>query len=125
MWTALIGPIAGLAKTWLNNKHEQSQAKHVAKMEVIKNTATWEQEMAAASATSWKDEWFTVVLSMPLLAVCYGVAMDDLSIMQRVGMAFTELDKLPDYYQYLLYVAVTASFGIRGADKLMKMKGGK
>jgi hypothetical protein len=98
MWTALIGPIAGLAKTWLNNKHEQSQAKHVAKM---------------------------VVLSMPLLAVCYGVAMDDLSIMQRVGMAFVELDKLPDYYQYLLYVAVTASFGIRGADKLMQMKGGK
>jgi len=30
MWTALIGPIAGLAKTWINNKHEQSQAKHVA-----------------------------------------------------------------------------------------------
>jgi len=25
----------------------------------------------------------------------------------------------------LLYVAVTASFGIRGADKLMQMKGGK
>jgi hypothetical protein len=49
--------------------------------------------------------------------------MDDLSIMQRVGMAFQELDKLPDYYQYLLYVAVTASFGIRGADKLMQMKG--
>jgi len=86
MWTALIGPIAGLAKTWINNRHEQSQAKHVAKMEVIKNTATWEQEMAAASATSWKDEWFTVVLSLPM-------------------------------------VAVTASFGIRGADKLMQMKG--
>ena len=47
--------------------------------------------------------------------------MDDLSIMQRVGIAFTELDKLPEYYQYLLFVAVTASFGIRGADKLMKM----
>ena len=31
-------------------------------------------------------------------------------------------DKLPEYYQYLLFVAVTASFGIRGADKLMKMK---
>ena len=125
MWTALIGPIAGLAKNWINNRHEQSQAKHVAKMEVIRNTATWEQEMAAASATSWKDEWFTVVLSLPLLAVCYGVAMDDLNIMQRVGMAFTELDKLPDYYQYLLYVAVTASFGIRGADKLMCLKSGK
>ena len=123
MWQALISPIAGLAKTWLNNRHEQSQAKHQATMQVIQNTATWEQHMAEASGKSWKDEWFTVVLSLPLLAVCYGVAMDDLSIVQRVGIAFTELDKLPEYYQYLLFVAVTASFGIRGADKLMKMKG--
>ena len=123
MWTALVGPIANLAQNWLANRHEKSQAKHVAQMKVIENTATWEQHMAEASGRSWKDEWFTVVLSLPLLAVCYGVAMDDLSIMQRVGMAFTELDKLPEDYQYLLFVAVTASFGIRGADKLMKMKG--
>ena len=98
MLQALIGPIAGLAQTWMSNRQEQSQAKHVAKMQVIQNTATWEQHMAEASGRSWKDEWFTVVLSLPLLAVCYGVAMDALSIMQRVGMAFTELDKLPEYY---------------------------
>ena len=30
MWQALISPIAGLAKTWLSNRHEQSQAKHQA-----------------------------------------------------------------------------------------------
>jgi hypothetical protein len=40
-------------------------------------------------------------------------------------MAFAELDRLPEWYQYLLYVAVTASFGIRGADKLMQLKSGK
>jgi hypothetical protein len=51
--------------------------------------------------------------------------MDDLNIMQRVGLAFSELEKLPEYYQYLLYVAVTASFGIRGADKLLALKGKK
>jgi hypothetical protein len=48
--------------------------------------------------------------------------MDDLTIMQRVGMAFDELDKLPSYYQYLLFIAVSSSFGLRGADKLMNMK---
>jgi hypothetical protein len=35
------------------------------------------------------------------------------------------LDNLPDWYQYLLFLAVSASFGIRGADKLMKLKGSK
>tara|TARA_R100000406_G_scaffold76261_1_gene56779 strand:+ start:422 stop:799 length:378 start_codon:yes stop_codon:yes gene_type:complete len=122
---ALIGPIAGLAQTWMANRQEQSQAKHVAKMQVIQNTATWEQHMAQASANSWKDEWFTVVLSAPVLAIMWGVGMNDLDIIARVGMAFEELSRLPDWYSYLLYVAVTASFGIRGADKLMQMKGGK
>ena len=55
----------------------------------------------------------------------WGVGMNDLDIIERVGMAFEELSRLPDWYSYLLYVAVTASFGIRGADKLMQMKGGK
>jgi hypothetical protein len=125
MLQALIGPIAGLAQTWMSNRQEQSQAKHVAKMQVIQNTATWEQHMAQASASSWKDEWFTVILSMPILAIMWGVGMNDLDIIERVGMAFEELSRLPDWYSYLLYVAVTASFGIRGADKLMQMKGGK
>lgn len=125
MWQALISPIAGLAKTWLTNRHEQSQAKHQATMQVIQNTATWEQHMAQASASSWKDEWFTVVLSAPVIAIMWGVGMNDLDIIGRVGVAFAELDRLPEWYQYLLYVAVTASFGIRGADKLMQLKGGK
>jgi hypothetical protein len=55
----------------------------------------------------------------------WGVGMNDLDIIGRVGVAFAELGKLPEWYQYLLYVAVTASFGIRGADKLMQLKGGK
>ena len=41
MLQALLGPVAGLAKTWMTNRHEQSQAKHQAKMQVISNTATW------------------------------------------------------------------------------------
>ena len=59
MWTSLIGPIAGLAKSWMNNRHEKSQAKHVAQMEVIKNTATWEQHMAEASGRSWNCLLYT------------------------------------------------------------------
>ena len=62
MLQALLGPVAGLAKTWMNNRHEQSQAKHKAKMQVISNTATWEEKMADASANSWKDEWWTAVI---------------------------------------------------------------
>jgi hypothetical protein len=122
MLQALLGPVAGLAKTWMNNRHEQSQAKHQAKMQVISNTATWEEKMAEASANSWKDEFWTLVLAVPLFCLGYSVIVDDPAILQRVSDSFSALDNLPDWYQYLLFLSVSASFGIRGADKLMKLR---
>jgi|TARA_R100001443_G_scaffold43693_1_gene56735 hypothetical protein len=122
MLQALLGPVAGLAKTWMNNRHEQSQAKHQAKMQVISNTATWEEKMADASANSLKDEFWTAILAIPLLCVGYSVVANDPSILDRVADGFRALDTLPDWYQYLLFLAVSASFGIRGADKLMKLR---
>ena len=125
MWTAIIAPIAELLGTILKNKKDESLAKHEAKLEIIKNTASWEELMANASATSWKDEWFTVLLSAPIVVLVWGISMDDVSVIQRIGFAFTELDKLPDWYQYLLFMAVSASFGIRGADKILELRSKK
>jgi len=118
MWTALIGPVTSLVADWFKSKREKSEAKHKAQMEVIGNTALWEQRMAEASNTSWKDEWFTILLSTPIVAIIYGVIMNDNDVISRVGLAFEQLNALPEWYQYLLFVAVFASFGIRGADKI-------
>lgn len=123
MWAAAIGAIAEVVKEWFTNRREENKAKHEQKLEVIKTTASWEELMAGASSTSWKDEWFTVLLSGPIVAIIWGIGMNDMDIIERIGIAFMELDKLPDWYQYLLYVAVTASFGIRGADKIMALRG--
>ena len=122
MLQALLGPIANLVGGYLNNKHEQSQAQHQAKLRVIQNDADWESKMADASASSWKDEFWTIVLAVPLLCLGYSVVVDDPGIVDRVRSSFNTLDTLPDWYQYLLFLAVSASFGIRGADKLMKLK---
>ena len=122
MLQALIGPIANLASGYLSNKHEQAQAKHQAKLQVIQNDADWESKMADASANSWKDEWFAILLSAPIVAVLYGVGFNDPAVMGRGHDAFEALGNLPEWYQYLLFIAVTSSFGIRGADKLMKLR---
>lgn len=118
MWTALIGPVTSLVTDWFKSKREKAEAKHKAQMEVIGNTALWEQRMAEASNTSWKDEWFTILLSTPIVSIIYGVVMNETEIITRVGLAFEQLNSLPEWYQYLLFVAVFASFGIRGADKI-------
>ena len=120
--TSLISPVTNLAGTYLKNKHEQGQAKHQAKMQVIQNTATWEDKMANASGASWKDEFWTLVLAIPIFMVGYAIAFDDSAVLDRVHAGFEALSNLPEWYQYLLFLAVSASFGIRGADKLMKLR---
>jgi hypothetical protein len=122
MLKLLIGPIADLAGGFLKNKAEQAKAKHEAKMNVIQNDADWEAKMADASASSWKDEFFSIILSLPLFFIGYAIVVDDMTIIHRVEQAFAALNNLPDWYQYLLFIAVSASFGIKGADKIMNMR---
>lgn len=120
--STLIGPIGELAGGWLKNKAAEKQAKHEARMSVIQNDADWESKMADASNNSIKDEWFAFILSLPLLFIGYAVAVDDPTIIDRVKSGFQALEELPDFYQYLLFIAVSASFGIKGADKIMAMR---
>jgi hypothetical protein len=122
IFTALLGPVAELAKGYLSNKAEQSKAKHEAKMNVIQNDADWEAKMADASANSWKDEFWTIVLSVPIFMVGYAIIVDDMTVVDRVNEAFVALAGLPEWYQYLLFIAISASFGIKGASKLMNMR---
>ena len=79
--------------------------------------AEWDRIMANASANSWKDEWLTILFSIPLiLAFCgdwgRGIVAD----------GFTASENMPSYYQYTLGVIVSASFGVRAATKFF---GGK
>ena len=120
--SSLIGPIAGLAKNYLNNKAEEKQAKHEAKMSVIANDADWEAKMAEASKDSWKDEFWTIVLAAPVFMIGYSIAVDDPDIIVRVGESFTVLGTLPEWYQYLLFIAISSSFGIRGVSRIMDMR---
>ena len=119
---AIIGPITGLAKSYLTNKAEEKQAKHERKMSVIQNDADWETNMANASKDSWKDEFWTIVLAVPVFMVGYAIAANDVTIIARVATAFEALEKLPEWYQYLLFIAISSSFGIRGVDKIMQMR---
>ncbi len=78
--------------------------------------------MAEASSKSWKDEYLIIVLTLPVLFIGYGVAVDDVTVISRVQQAFEALSKLPEWYQYLLYIAISSSFGIKGVSKLMGMR---
>ena len=120
MWQALIAPIADIAGGWIKGKVEEQKVKQEIKLERLKNDADWEARMADATASSWKDEYLIIILTSPLWFIGYGVAVDNPDIIQRVHLAFETLHSLPDYYQYLLYAAVLASFGLKVKDIIKK-----
>ena len=128
MLQALIGPISSLAVTWLNGKVEEKKAQAATKVAIAQAEAVvmqkkatgeidWDLKMADASAHSWKDEWLTVLFSVPLiLAFCGDWGR------QIVSDGFTALEAMPEYYQYTLGTIVAASFGMRGAAKFFGKK---
>jgi hypothetical protein len=122
MWQNLIGPVTGLIGDHFKRKSEEKQATHERKLQVIQNDASWENKMADASMHSLKDEFWTVILAAPIFFVGYAIGRNDPDIILRVTEGFKALSNLPDWYQYLLFLSVSASFGIRGADKLMNLR---
>lgn len=126
MLQMLLGPAMELGKEFLKGKADEKKAIQQRKINAIQNDANWEEKMASATEKSWKDEWFSILLSLPLLGVAYSVVMNDPTIIERVNEGFAALNQLPEWYQYLLFIAVSASFGLKSADKIMSMKkGGK
>ena len=130
MFQALIGPIANLAGTWFQNKLEKTKADGQAKIAEAKARASvaeqvaagkvkWEGKMADATVDSWKDEFALVVLLLPAILVFIP------GMREYVKEGFEVLATLPDWYQYLLYIAISASFGIKGVGQAAKMIRGK
>ena len=78
--------------------------------------------MVDASATSWKDEFWTIILAIPIFMVGYAIIASDMTVVERVQKAISTLNELPEWYQYLLFIAISSSFGIKGASKLMGMR---
>ena len=125
MLNLLIGPAVDLAKDFIKGKADEKKAIQQRKINAIQNDADWEAKMADATANSWKDEFWSIILALPIAAVAYSVAIDDVAIIERVKAGFATLNELPEWYQYLLFIAVSASFGLKSADKLMNLKKGK
>ena len=112
---AIVKSVAGLGQTWLEGKVAKTKAKAEAEAAVMikqaESVADWETAMARSSQQSWKDEWLTILFSVPLILAFIPVA-------EGMGESgFRQLEMMPTWYQYSLGVIVAASFGVRSATK--------
>ena len=130
MLGAIIAPLANLASTWMSSKVEkvkaegevkvaQAKANAVVAEKVATGEVEWEKSMADATDGSYKDEFALGVLLAPAILVFIP------SMTEHVRNGFEVLNTLPEWYQYLLFIAVSSSFGIKGATHAMKLMGKK
>lgn len=98
---------ADLKLTQLKARADIEVARAAAAARTAEAGALWEQRAVEASATSWKDEWFTIVLSIPLiLSFIPGARV-------FIEEGFVALDGTPDWYQWSLMAAISFAFGRR------------
>ncbi len=124
MFNMLIGPLANIVGDTIKGFVETKKAKADLKLTEIKAQKTLKEQQIAgkvaweASAVdqmkgSWKDELILICLLAPAVAVFFPGMTDN------IHAGFIALQSLPDYYKHLLYIACSASFGIKGAKGAM------
>lgn len=125
MLNLLLGPVVDIVGTSIKGfvdtkkaKAEQKVTEIKAKTSLmekqIKGEVDWDLEAIKGSQGSWKDEYLTIIFSIPLLLCFLPFTVE------YVERGFVALSQTPDWYKYTLGVIVSASFGIKGATKLFK-----
>jgi len=120
----IISAVAQVATTWVSGKAEAARINSEAKLATTKAKAAvmekvaageleWNQAMAEASNKSWKDEWLTILVSIPLVLAFTGHE-------EVVMKGFTALEAMPDFYKTAVGVVFAASFGIQSIKNMMK-----
>ena len=122
MLQMLIKPLLGVASEAIGGYMETKKAKAKQKLvkieaeteivkQQIKGEIDWDVEAIKGSKESWKDEYLTILFSIPLLLCFLPFTVE------YVERGFAALAMTPDWYKYTLGVIVSASFGIKGASK--------
>ena len=120
MLSLLIKPLLSVAGNAVTGFVETKKAKaELAVTEIKAAKALKEQQIAGkisweASAVdqmkgSWKDEVSLVVLLLPAVLVFT-------PWQEHIHKGFVALQDLPSYYHNLLYIAISASFGIKAGS---------
>ena len=125
MWGFLLKPLLGVAGDAIKGFVNTKKAKAVQKITEIKaitklreqqiaGEVSWEASAVEQMKGSWKDELILIVLLAPAVLVFVP------GMVEHMERGFLALQSLPSYYKHLLYIACSASFGIKGVGSAVK-----
>jgi len=108
----ILSSLAGLATSIIDGKTQIKLTEAEIKKKQLTGEIDWDIEAIRATQNSWKDEWITLLFSIPLILAFCGDWGN-----QIVQAGFTSLEAMPTWYQYSLGGIVSASIGMRSVSK--------
>ena len=122
MFTAILGPVASLAKTWIEGKQKKAQLKSQVELSKLEATKTkieqdgsWEDKAMSASDNSWKDEAWTLAF----ICIIFASFVPALQPYMKEGFVFLKQD-CPDWLSWGILASIAGSFGLKSIAKFKK-----
>lgn len=106
----------------IKSKADIAAARAQLKAKQAEHEANWEVAQVQNAMSSWKDEYLTVIISIPLLitflipvlAAMVGTEDAVMRIQYAIEGGWELLGKAPQEYWYLTAASFAASFGLKG-----------
>ena len=116
---AIGGVVVDGIKSWFGHKKAKTEAKREVELATIKAGDSADTAAAGGMSTSWKDEFLTVVFTIPMGVIFYAAVWGDPADIERVKDAFAAMQELPEWYMWSILGIVIGTFGLRGLAKLV------
>ena len=128
-FSGIVAPIAQIFQKREDRKAAVARVQGKVSEAKIKGSATlrmsdreWEMVSKGQEAGTWKDEYVTIVISVPLLTMFAGAALmgwaGDGRLLEATRLMFREMETAPESYWSLLTVVFLAAVGVKAFKRL-------
>jgi len=120
IWGLATTVLKGVVETKTETKKLLAQAEQTHIKKMAEGELEYAIQAQKSMGDSWRDEWFTVILSIPLLIVFAAIFFGKPEWIQKLKEGFDTLNQLPDWYIWALMAAIASSFGLKVTDLAIK-----
>ena len=110
----IFGALGAVAKGWMETRKVKAEgkvkiakAKVDAKIRSIEATQQMDVEAASDMKYSWKDEYLTILMSIPVI-MCFVPGLEAYAL-----RGFEILGQTPEWYRWAFLGIIAATFGLR------------
>ena len=97
-------------------KMAMADAQHMHAARMASGEEAYQGKLLEARQSDWKDEAVLVILTLPILAIAWGVFSDDPNASAKIKEFFEQFQQLPSWFTNLWILVVASIYGIKGTQ---------